>query len=87
MAAHYEDANIVHQAALLAIGISQAQAFVDGNKRTADAALELFLYINGVNFTADPLDVARELERVAEAGDRRAAAESFKQWLRAAIEA
>src|SRR5688572_28099943 len=30
-AAHYEGADLVRQAALLAVGISQAQAFVDGN--------------------------------------------------------
>lgn len=35
MAAHYEEADITRQAALLAVGISQAQAFLDGNKRTA----------------------------------------------------
>lgn len=85
MAAFYEDADIIHQAALLAIGISQAQAFVDGNKRTADAALELFLAINDVPLTIDPLDVARELERVAEAEDRVSAAKAFEAWLRQAV--
>lgn len=85
MAAHYEEADLIRQAALLAIGISQAQAFVDGNKRTADAALELFLHINGVELTVDPLAVARELERVAEAEDRAGAAEAFEAWLRQAI--
>ncbi|HET8523157.1 MAG TPA: type II toxin-antitoxin system death-on-curing family toxin [Thermomicrobiales bacterium] len=85
MAAFYEGADLVHQAALLAIGISQAQAFIDGNKRTADAALELFLAINGVPLTIDPLDVARELERIAEAEDRVSAAEAFEVWLRQAV--
>jgi prophage maintenance system killer protein len=32
-AAHYEDANLARQAVLLAVGISQAQAFEQGNKR------------------------------------------------------
>ena len=31
MAAYYADADLVEQCALLAVGISQAQAFVDGN--------------------------------------------------------
>ncbi len=32
MAAYYSEADIIYQAALLAVGISQAQAFLDGNK-------------------------------------------------------
>jgi death-on-curing protein len=86
MAAQYEDADLIRQAAVLAVGISQAQAFVDGNKRTAYAALETFVYVNGVRLTIDPLDIARELERVAEAEDRRSAADAFESWLRAVIE-
>src|SRR5216683_335276 len=35
MAAYYDEADLIRQAALLAVGISQAQAFLDGNKRTA----------------------------------------------------
>ena len=30
MAAYYREADIIHQATLLAVGISQAQAFLDG---------------------------------------------------------
>ena len=47
MAAYYEGADIVRQAALLGVGISQAQAFLDGNKRTAYLALNTFLRMNG----------------------------------------
>src|SRR5215207_745503 len=50
MAHYYEDADVVRQAALLAIGISQAQAFIDGNKRTALIATEVFLDQNGLDF-------------------------------------
>jgi death-on-curing protein len=85
MAARYEDADLIRQAAVLAVGISQAQAFVDGNKRTAYAALETFLYVNGVRLSIDPVTIARELERVAEAEDRRLAAEAFESWLRTAM--
>lgn len=42
MTAHYEGGDLFDAAALLAVGISQALAFLDGNKRTAYAALELF---------------------------------------------
>jgi death-on-curing protein len=86
MAAHYEDADLIRQAALLAVGISQAQAFVDGNKRTAFATLNLFLDLNGQDLTLEPLSVATALERVAEAANRRHGEEEFEAWLRAAIE-
>jgi death-on-curing protein len=72
----YTDADLVRQAALVAVGISQAQAFLDGNKRTAFAACDLFLRWNGLEFSGDPLGLARQLEAVAErtdtleAGDR-----------------
>ncbi len=86
MAAYYEAADLIRQAALLSVGISQAQAFLDGNKRTAFAAIKIFLESNGQPLTVPPLDVARALERVAEAADRGAATEAFEQWLRTAIE-
>jgi death on curing protein len=53
MAAHYEDADLIQQAAILAVGISQAQAFIQGNKRTAFIAADLFLRINGRIFRGD----------------------------------
>lgn len=65
MAGHYGDAGLVRQAALLAIGISQAQAFVDGNKRTAYAAIETFLFINDTVLIGDPIELAKELEAVS----------------------
>ena len=85
MAFQYDGADIVTQASLLALGISQAQAFLDGNKRTAYASLEVFLNVNGMRLDVDSLNVARELERVAEAEDRRVAAESFESWLRGVV--
>ncbi|HET8523365.1 MAG TPA: hypothetical protein VFL82_09035, partial [Thermomicrobiales bacterium] len=71
--------------ALLGVGISQAQAFLDGNKRTAFAAIKIFLEANGQPLIISPLDVARELERIAEAEDRVSAAEAFEVWLRQAV--
>jgi death-on-curing protein len=86
MAAHYEDADLIRQAALLAISFSQAQAFLDGNKRTAFAAIRAFLGRNGLTFRASSLDVARQLEMVAERGDSLdAATEGFESWLRASV--
>lgn len=83
MAATYEGADIIRQAALLAIGISQAQAFLDGNKRTALAATRLFLRSNGLTFTGNTLDLAKQLEAVAERSDTLAkATDQFGNWLR-----
>src|SRR5918998_2796494 len=66
MAAHYEGADVIRQAALLGVGISQAQAFLDGNKRTAYLALNTFLRMNGMAYSGDRLALARQLERFAE---------------------
>jgi death-on-curing protein len=83
MAAWYEDADIVRQAALLAVGISQAQAFVDGNKRTAFATLDAFLWVNGWEYVADPMELARQLEQAAiPATDAVTATDAFEAWLR-----
>jgi death on curing protein len=83
MAAHYEEADLERQAALLAVGISQNQPFIDGNKRAAYIALVTFLRVNGRPFTGNPLDLARELEAVATRLDSlEAATHRFEQWLR-----
>lgn len=83
MAAHYEAADLIRQAVLLAAGISQAQAFLDGNKRTAFAALDVFLRLNGSAFAGDPLELARQLEALAtRSGTLADATGAFEQWLR-----
>src|SRR3972149_4628198 len=65
MASYYANADLVEQCALLAVGISQAQAFLDGNKRTAFIAADVFMRANGRLFTGDPLEMGRQLEAVA----------------------
>lgn len=45
--AHYQGADIAMQAAVLAHGIAESQPFIDGNKRTALAAMRTFLKLNG----------------------------------------
>lgn len=83
MAAYYEDADLARQAALLAVGISQNQPFVDGNKRTGYIAAVTFLRVNGRPFTGDPLDLAKNLEAVATRTDSLdEAIARFEQWLR-----
>ncbi len=83
-AAHYEGADLISQAAILAVAISQSQAFLDGNKRAAFGAMELFLAINGLEYAGDGLEFAIELERIAEAerSDRDEAQSRFETWLR-----
>ena len=51
--AHYQDADLAQQAAVLAHGIVEAHAFQDANKRVALAALFTFLHVNG-HTTAAP---------------------------------
>ncbi len=82
-AAYYEDTDLIRQAAILAVGISQAQAFVDGNKRTALIAMDTFLEENGSLFIGDDLMVTEHLVRIAEEiNDREETTDAFEAWLR-----
>jgi death-on-curing protein len=63
----------------------QAQAFVDGNKRTAFAALDAFFFVNGVELTGDPIDLASQLEEIADRSRDAAAIEAFAEWLRSRL--
>jgi prophage maintenance system killer protein len=70
-AAYYEEADLVTQAVLMAVGISQNQPFVDGNKRAVFVTLDVFLRINGLEFRGDPLELAMQIEMIGEDPDRR----------------
>lgn len=51
----YEDADLALQAAALAHGIDESQAFIDANKRLALVAMFTFLEVNGLHVEAsDP---------------------------------
>src|SRR5215204_3155547 len=83
MAAYYEGADIVRQAALLGTGISQAQAFLDGNKRTAFQTLDAFLWVNGWEYVGEPLELARQFEQLAERSNQPdQVIDAFEAWLR-----
>lgn len=83
MAAHYASADIIRQATVLAIGISQNQPFVDGNKRTAYAVTDSFLRVNEYLYDGHPVEFARQIEAVAERNDSLdAATDRFERWLR-----
>ncbi len=82
MAAHYEGAGIIRQAAILAIAISQAQAFVDGNKWAAFAACDVFLRINGIVISGNSLEWAEFILRAAHPGaNLPALLDDFTRWL------
>jgi death on curing protein len=82
-AAYYEDADLVRQAVLMALGISQNQPFVDGNKRAAFAVLDIVLRVNGLALNAPPLEIARALESLANPDrDRSTETERLIAWLR-----
>lgn len=83
MAAYYESADIIRQATVLAIGISQNQPFVDGNKRTGFAVADAFLRMNSCKVDGDGVAFAKQLEAVAErTGTLDEARYAFEAWLR-----
>ena len=48
----YDEPDLAELAAVYALAIAQNHPFIDGNKRTAYVAMELFLRLNGFRFTA-----------------------------------
>ena len=65
---HYENADMAELAAAYAFGIARNHSFVDGNKRTAFAALMVFLRLNGIPFAPPPPDATAAMMALA-AGD------------------
>lgn len=61
----YGDPDIADLAAAYLFGIAKNHPFVDGNKRTALAAADLFLYFNGFNLEADEDDLIQFVLMVA----------------------
>jgi death-on-curing family protein len=82
---HYEGiTDVFHLAALLAVSISQAQAFEDGNKRTAAMSLTVSLRANGFRLKPRGTAVGQWLISISEAADteREGLTEDFAAWLR-----
>lgn len=83
MFGYYQGTDLAGQAARLGTGISRAQAFLEGNKRTAFAAVDVFLRLNGMAFIGDPVEMGRTLETLAESEiSDDEADERFDRWLR-----
>ncbi len=64
--AHYQDADLAMQAAVLAHGIAETQPFVEGNKRTALASMLTFILVNGYELTTSQEELARWIIRLSE---------------------
>ena len=82
--AHYGAPDAADLAASYGFGISRNHPFVDGNKRTAFVAVELFLALNGFELLAADADCVVNMLDLA-AGKLPEA--DFAQWIRQHIEA
>jgi death-on-curing protein len=78
--AGYGDPDMAELAALYAIAIARNHPFVDGNKRTAFAALVTFLALNGMLFEPSEVDATIAALRLA-AGEMDD--DAFTNWVRA----
>lgn len=77
--AHYGQPDMADLAAAYGCGIARNHPFIDGNKRTAFVAVELFLLLNEQELVADDADCVLTMLAVA-AGTLDEAA--FAAWLR-----
>jgi death-on-curing protein len=80
--AHYGEPDAADLAAAYGFGIARNHPFIDGNKRTAFVAVELFLALNGWDLLASDADCIVTMLGVA-AGDLDELA--FAAWLRSHI--
>lgn len=80
--AAYGSPDLADCAAAYGFGIARSHPFLDGNKRTAFVAMELFLALNGQSLMADDADCVLTMLAVA-AGD--IDEPSLAQWLRQRI--
>jgi death-on-curing protein len=69
---------VVEKAAALGFSITMNHPFVDGNKRTAHAAMEVFLVLNGFEINAS-VDNQEAVMLALAAGNLRR--EAFVEWL------
>ncbi len=77
--AAYGEPDVADLAASYGVGLAKNHPFVDGNKRTAFVAVELFLALNGYALTASDADCVLTMLGVA-AGDIDEVA--FAAWIR-----
>jgi death on curing protein len=77
--AHYGEPDAAALAAAYGYGISRNHPYLDGNKRTAFVAVELFLALNGFELVASDADCVITMLKVA-AGE--VSEEAFAEWIR-----
>jgi len=75
----YGDPDAAALAAAYGFGIARNHPFIDGNKRTAFVAVELFLDLNGFDLLADDTDCVLTMLRLA---GGQLDEESFAAWVR-----
>jgi death on curing protein len=81
--AHYGQPDAAALAAAYGCGIARNHPFIDGNKRTAFVAVELFLYLNQMELTASDTQCVAAMLGVAEGSIDEA---QFAAWLRTHIQ-
>jgi death-on-curing protein len=81
--AHYGDPDVADLAAAYGAGIARNHPFIDGNKRTAFVAVELFLVLNGHALLADDAACVITMLAVADGSLDEA---GFSGWLRAHLQ-
>jgi death on curing protein len=82
--AHYGTPDVSELAAAYGYGISRNHPFIDGNKRTAFVALEMFLVLNSHELVADDADCVLTMLAVAAADITEA---DLAAWVRSRIRA
>ena len=82
--AHYGEPDVCELAAAHAFGLARNHPFIDGNKRSAFVATELFLMLNGWRLTASDADCVLVMLNLA-AGELDEA--PFADWLRSRVAA
>ncbi|MBV5261687.1 type II toxin-antitoxin system death-on-curing family toxin [Synechococcus moorigangaii CMS01] len=75
---------IVDKASALGFSIIMNHPFLDGNKRTGHAAMEIFLVLNGLEINADVDEQERVILALASGNLKR---DAFTNWLQQSIEA
>jgi len=77
--AYDADADLAKLAAEYGFGLAKNHAFLDGNKRVALAATNVFLILNGFEIEASEPEVASTMLRLA---DGRLSRSRFAEWIR-----
>lgn len=80
--AYESDPDLAMLAAAYGFGLARNHAFLDGNKRVAFVAANVFLILNGFEIEASEPDVVDTMLRVA---DGRLSRNKFAEWIRTVL--